>query len=65
MCMEMALRFDYGRSVPWVTRIEDDALRAIAGPDMTVLRTSAPLRGENLKTLSEFTVAEASQCISC
>ena len=58
MCMEMALRFDYGRSVPWVTRIEDDALRAIAGPDMTVLRTSAPLRGENLKTLSEFTVAE-------
>jgi GH15 family glucan-1,4-alpha-glucosidase len=59
MCMEMALRFDYGRSVPWVTRIEDDALRAIAGPDMTVLRTSAPLRGENLKTLSEFTVAES------
>jgi GH15 family glucan-1,4-alpha-glucosidase len=58
MCMELALRFDYGRSVPWVTRLPEGALRAIAGPDMTVLRTLAPLRGENLKTLSEFTVGE-------
>ncbi|MGB7556343.1 MAG: glycoside hydrolase family 15 protein [Candidatus Korobacteraceae bacterium] len=56
MCMELVLRFDYGRSVPWVTRLEDGKLRAIAGPDMTVLNTSVPLRGENLKTLSEFTI---------
>ena len=56
MCMELVLRFDYGRSVPWVTRLQDGKLRAIAGPDMTVLNTSVPLRGENLKTLSEFTV---------
>jgi GH15 family glucan-1,4-alpha-glucosidase len=55
--MELVLRFDYGRSVPWVTRLQDGRLRAIAGPDMTVLHTSAPLRGENLKTVSEFTVA--------
>jgi GH15 family glucan-1,4-alpha-glucosidase len=58
MCMELVLRFDYGRSVPWVTRMPDGKLRAIAGPDMAVLDTSAPLRGENLKTLSEFTVKE-------
>jgi GH15 family glucan-1,4-alpha-glucosidase len=54
--MELVLRFDYGRSVPWVTRLEDGALRGIAGPDMVVLRTPAPLRGENLKTVSEFTI---------
>jgi GH15 family glucan-1,4-alpha-glucosidase len=58
MCMELVLRFDYGHTVPWVTRLEDGGLRAIAGPDMAVLRTSAPLRGENLKTLSDFTIHE-------
>ncbi len=58
MSMQLVLRFDYGRSVPWVTRLEDGALRAIAGPDMVVLHTSTPLRGENLKTVSEFTIRE-------
>ncbi len=52
-----SLRFDYGRSVPWVTRLQDGTLRAIAGPDMAVLHASAPLRGENLKTLSEFIIS--------
>ena len=56
MCMELVLRFDYGRTVPWVTRLEDGVLRAIAGPDMAVLYAGTALRGENLKTLSEFTV---------
>ncbi len=62
MQMQLVLRFDYGRSVPWVRRVEDGALRAIAGPDMTVLRTPVELRGENLKTVSEFTV-EAGQTV--
>ena len=31
---ELVLRFDYGRTIPWVTRTSDGALRAIAGPDM-------------------------------
>ncbi len=58
MSMQLVLRFDYGRTIPWVSRLEDGNLRAIAGPDMVVLHTPAPLRGENLKTVSEFTVAE-------
>ncbi|MFY9527725.1 MAG: glycoside hydrolase family 15 protein [Candidatus Acidiferrales bacterium] len=58
MQMELSLRFDYGQSVPWVTRMDDGSLRAIAGPNMAVLRTSAPIRGEDLKTVSEFTVHE-------
>ena len=36
---ELVLRFGYGAIVPWVTRLEDGTLRAIAGPDMVVLRT--------------------------
>jgi GH15 family glucan-1,4-alpha-glucosidase len=32
MKMKLALRFDYGRTEPWVTRIEDGALRALPAP---------------------------------
>jgi GH15 family glucan-1,4-alpha-glucosidase len=55
MKMEMSLRFNYGATVPWVTR-SDGAIHAIAGPDLVVLRTAAPLTGEGLTTVSEFTV---------
>ncbi len=59
MRMEMALRFDYGGQVPWVTRLPDSGgLRAIAGPDMAVLRTDVTLEGVGLKTVASFTVAE-------
>ena len=37
MRTELVLRFGYGAIVPWVTRLDDGALRAIAGPDMLVL----------------------------
>src|SRR5579859_5340880 len=55
--MELALRFDYGRTVPWVTRIED-GVRAVAGPHLAVLHASVPVRGEDLKTVADFTVNE-------
>ena len=57
MQIELVLRFDYGFTVPWVTRTEDGALRAIAGPDMVVLRTPVPLHGEDRRTRGEFTVS--------
>ena len=57
MGSELVLRFGYGAIVPWVTRLEDRTLRAIAGPDMVVLRTPVHLVGHNMKTIAEFTVA--------
>jgi GH15 family glucan-1,4-alpha-glucosidase len=51
----LALRFDYGRTLPWVTAIED-GIRAVAGPGVAVLHASVPVHGENLKTVAEFTV---------
>jgi GH15 family glucan-1,4-alpha-glucosidase len=57
MQMELSIRFNYGATVPWVTR-DDGGIRAIAGPDLVVLRTKAPLAGEDLTTVSEFTVSE-------
>ena len=57
MQMDLTIRFDYGRTIPWVTT-RDQELRAVAGADMVVLRTKAPLRGEGMSTRSEFTVKE-------
>jgi GH15 family glucan-1,4-alpha-glucosidase len=54
MCMELVLRFGYGTTVPWVTRLEDRTLRAIAGPDMVLLHTPIAFRGENMTTVGEF-----------
>jgi GH15 family glucan-1,4-alpha-glucosidase len=52
--MELVLRFDYGSAVPWVNRLPDGTWRAIAGPEMVILRTPVELRGENLHTVAEF-----------
>ena len=45
MRTELVIRFGYGAIVPWVTRIDDATLRAVAGPDMVVLRTPVRLTG--------------------
>src|SRR6516164_9028734 len=55
--MELCLRFDYGRTIPWVTAIEK-GVRAVAGPNLAVLRASVLTRGEDLKTLAEFQITE-------
>jgi GH15 family glucan-1,4-alpha-glucosidase len=57
---DITLRFDYGKIVPWV-RASEDGLCAIAGPDRLDLRTPVPLRGENLNTVGQFTVAPGEQ----
>lgn len=54
---ELILRFGYGANVPWVTRIDKQTARAVAGPDMVVLRSSLPFRGEGFKTVGDFTIA--------
>ena len=53
---ELVVRFNYGASVPWVNRLADDTINAIAGPERLVLRTPATLYGEDLKTVGELTV---------
>jgi GH15 family glucan-1,4-alpha-glucosidase len=55
MQMDLAIRFDYGRTIPWVTST-DHELRAIAGDDMVTLRTKVRLRGEGMTTRGKFTV---------
>ncbi len=58
MTMELRLRFDYGITIPWVTRLPDGpGIRAVAGPDMVVLRSAVPLHGRDFTTVAEFAVA--------
>ena len=63
MRMELAIRFDYGRTVPWVTH-HDNILQAVAGDDMVVLRSSGlsgrdlDLKADGLMTVAEFAVRE-------
>lgn len=52
----MVARFDYGRSVPWVRRLDGRDLLAIAGPDALCFRTPAELQGEDMVTISNFTI---------
>ena len=53
---ELVVRFNYGAIVPWINRLDDGALNAIAGPERLVLRTATTLFGEDLTTIGEFTV---------
>ena len=56
MRTELAIRFDYGATIPWVSRRDRRTLTAVAGPNLLAIRTPVPLRGENMHTVAEFTV---------
>jgi GH15 family glucan-1,4-alpha-glucosidase len=57
MRVELLLRFGYGALVPWVTRLDDHVLRAIAGPDMVVLHMDRPLHGDGLTSVGDVTIS--------
>ncbi len=55
--MELIIRFGYGSVIPWVRR-RHGGLEAVAGPDALILHTPVETRGEDLKTVAEFTVGK-------
>ena len=56
MAMRLVIRFDYGKTVPWVRQLGDEGLIAVAGPNALTLRTRVKIKGEDLSTVAEFTV---------
>jgi GH15 family glucan-1,4-alpha-glucosidase len=60
MRLHLVLRFDYGSVVPWVRRGERGIV-AVAGPDAVALDTEVDLKGEDLTTVADFTVAEGQE----
>ena len=61
---EMAFRFNYGKTIPWV-RKDNGGIKAIAGPDCLTLATQAPLHGERLRTVSDFVVNKGESVPFC
>jgi GH15 family glucan-1,4-alpha-glucosidase len=56
-CLELVLRFDYGISIPWVTRLHSgDGIRAVCGAEQVIVRADVPLMAKDLTTVADFTV---------
>jgi GH15 family glucan-1,4-alpha-glucosidase len=55
MQTELIIRFDYGSVVPWVSQ-EEGRLRFVAGSERLLLDTAVSMRGEDFRTVGEFTV---------
>ena len=56
MHFELVIRFDYGSVMPWVRRLPDGRLGAIAGGDALVLEAGVETRGEGPSTVADFVV---------
>jgi GH15 family glucan-1,4-alpha-glucosidase len=57
MHMRMKIRFDYGKTIPWVRHLDDCGFVAIAGPNALTLYTAVKTRGVDLSSVADFTVA--------
>ena len=57
MHMDLAVRFDYGNVVPWVTS-SDGLIRLTAGPDAVALWHRVDAVGKDMHTVADFTVSE-------
>jgi GH15 family glucan-1,4-alpha-glucosidase len=72
MKSDLAIRFDYGRTIPWVTCEQateewgegaTDTIHAVAGSDAIVFRAGSkdkalPNHGEDMSTVAEFSLSE-------
>lgn len=54
--LSLCIRFDYGRSVPWV-RERDGGLEAVAGPHTITVRSPVAMAGDNHRRTAELVVA--------
>jgi GH15 family glucan-1,4-alpha-glucosidase len=53
---ELVIRFDYGSVIPWVRRLDDATLLAVAGPDALALRTPVDLEPQGMTHTATFSV---------
>ena len=57
---ELAIRFGYGLTAPWVTNV-DGMLHAIAGENRLVLRAPVTHLGRDMRSYADFEVAEGEE----
>jgi len=56
--MELCIRFDYGRTVPWTGPYEGNSWAAAAGTGVVYLRTQQPVRTRDNIAIAEFTLSK-------
>ncbi|CAN7630173.1 glycoside hydrolase family 15 protein [Neorhizobium sp. LjRoot104] len=56
--VDLVIRFDYGRSVPWVSHVATGRLTAVAGPHRLTLESPVELKGEDFHSKATVTVSE-------
>lgn len=56
MKMDLAIRFDYGLTIPWVSRQEDGSLQAVSGANRFILYSTTPVHGQGMRTISAFSL---------
>lgn len=56
MRTELAIRLDYGITIPWVSRRDTRTWTAVAGPHLIAIRTPVELHGENMHTVGSFSL---------
>ena len=61
MRMELCVRFDYGRTVPWTGPRQGNAWTAAAGAGVVYLRTQEKLRNDASIAFAEFALAAGEQ----
>ena len=65
MRTELAIRFDYGVTIPWVSRRDTRTLTAVAGPHLLTFRTPARCGARTCIRWRSLPCARARRCPSC
>ncbi|TKR55938.1 glycoside hydrolase family 15 protein [Allopusillimonas ginsengisoli] len=55
--MDLVMRMDYGRTVPWVEQHDSSTHTAVAGPDMLVLHCRVPVKAKAQHSTARFSVS--------
>lgn len=62
LSMDLIVRFDYGRTVPWVTQ-KEGRTHAVAGPNAVALWTNVETYGHDLSTRADFEVSAGQRAL--
>jgi len=57
MVMDLVVRFDYGASVPWVSRDDDGRIEFVAGPERLTLQTPVTIENRDMRSVAAFDIA--------
>jgi GH15 family glucan-1,4-alpha-glucosidase len=65
MLTDLAVRFDYGVSVPWVSRTDDERTQFIVGPDRLLLQSVVAIENKDMRTTGNFIVHAGDEIDFC